>query len=241
MNQPLLIELVGLPGAGKTTVEHKLIEELKQQNIKYIATPGLRKKCRQDIPSYKKFWEFSIILLKNFDLVIYLFIFALYIKPLNIESFRLVKQFFFTLQLINYKNKSMYDVMILDQGLINNIWSIIISGNSFNSKVLCTIIRKLIDRKAMERFIFMEIDVETAVERIENRVTTDSRFDRMDNESIKRVLYKSKGFMNEIIKLTSESEKVDILEINAEDEITYKIKYIADWIQEAIIKLDKHK
>lgn len=234
MKKPILIELAGLPGAGKTTVEHKLVEKLKQENINYIDIQGLRGKCRRNLPKHKKYWGYLLVLLRNLDLVLYLYIFAFYIRPLNKDSFLLVKQFFFTLQLINYKKRNMYDVIILDQGIVNNIWSIIISGDRFNSKLLRTIIQKAMDKKAIERLVFMKIDIKTAAKRIMNRETKNSRLDRMDNNSIERVLYKNSGFMDQIIMEASQGEEVNILEINAEEEITCKVKAIANWIKEAM-------
>ena len=73
------------------------------------------------------------------------------------------------------------DIILLDQGLLQETWSVSITGTPPQTKYLKREITPLFYNRST-LIIYCQLDIATAFKRMQNRLTTNSRFDRMDQK-----------------------------------------------------------
>ena len=109
------------------------------------------------------------------------------------------------------------DVILLDQGLLQEIWSVGITGNPPHGKFLKREINPLfLDRSTL--IIYCQLDVNTALKRIQNRQTKNSRFDRLNSTQAYSLMKKYAAYLEEIISCARACQ-LPILELNGSQAI----------------------
>ena len=201
-----------MPGAGKTTVVETFISEV-----------GMNDKIFNDVRSYHlflrynkytgrliKFFEFIFALLKNRSFSAQLFFFIIKYRGTNNFVFLLKKYIYISLRyakinsLKSVKNKK---VFIQDEGLIQSIISILFPNDIIKKTIPLNsiVLRKIL--KQLDVVIFFDLDVNTAIKRINSRNTFSSRFDNLEKDLLNKKL---KLFNDYIEKMYNESKINDI-------------------------------
>jgi hypothetical protein len=183
MTQPkaIIIEFVGPPGAGKTTNCQHFVSELKTKNQNTYIFQDLRL-FLHELPLHKKLVLIARTLLLK-SKILYQFTLTLFqhgIYSMN-SIYRYFKLMVYNEVLTEFIKAKKVDFLLLDQWVIQGIWS----STIFNMKPFDT------DKLNLNRYYFQtnfvlyfDIDPKTASSRIANRATNLSRFDRMS--AIKR-------------------------------------------------------
>jgi len=82
-----------------------------------------------------------------------------------------------------------HDVVILDQGVVQDTWSMLIGGNRWNQRAAESALRSVLGMAGPPRaFAYFTVDVATAVARIRRRPATTSRFDGMSDVAVTQLL-----------------------------------------------------
>ncbi|MGF1540307.1 MAG: NB-ARC domain-containing protein [Pleurocapsa sp.] len=220
--KPLIVEFVGLPGAGKTTISQQVELKLKERDLQIVSRDKILKQWEQE-----NLWQKVVQLLPDnlhdWHILINSLIFALQVRPINRQSFSKAAKIF-----ANFKRNNAValakdcDIILLDQGLLQETWSVSITGSPPPGKYLKREIIPLFDRSTTI-IIYCQIDIDTALKRIQNRTTSNSRFDQMDAKKAQELLEKYFFYLQEIINCARTSNTI-ILELDSSQEIKEQSK-----------------
>lgn len=176
LSESIVIEFVGPTGGGKTTNCNEFSRELNAQKLT-VATFAEFKKWFYKAPRITQ----ASILFNAIFLKGNMFSFISLLIRNNLLHFDAIKRFFklsvFNSALQQFKKNKLVDVIILDQWIIQGLWSATIFRNRNSSNV----------SRELSRFFFpvdfvfyFDVDAKTASERIGGRDAGRSRFDKMD-------------------------------------------------------------
>jgi thymidylate kinase len=234
---PLTIELIGLPGAGKTTLLNALASKLNEQGYKFST------RYQIDI------WSKNLTMMNKL---------ALFVKNLRVitgGNFKLIR-FIGSLDLFNkeiimravktpliniyhsaFEKQSCSELILLDQGAIQHIWSIGAISQSYKHEYLQSYFENLILRNSVScLYIYVSASPELASKRISDRLNGDSRFDEMEYEQRCMKLSSADFLMRALIEMLRQS-KCQLLEIDAVMDIESKTKKIMEVIRSRSLNL----
>jgi len=203
------IEFIGNPGSGKSTLGNIVASNLSKKTKVYNLSKRISN-GKQGIKQLLKIYYLLRFLISRPILFVNLFLSILRTEqPSNKLSFKLSANIIYLISLIQMLNKSDYDYIILDQGIIQALWSIKYEAKK---RFECSNILKLLPENYF--LIFVEVEEDVLLERLKNRGENFSRFEK-NNKSID--LKKSDNMFEELYK-TFESPKGRFKNIDKVDE-----------------------
>lgn len=226
------IEFVGLPGAGKTSIVDKISQKQNYQIMTRSIYSKLSKKERRGLSLFGT----PFFLCVNFRLIYAILMFTISLNRKSYESrsfsFKLLRHIFFINNIKKYALKNNYKILMLDQGILQNIWSITVTSNINKSemKKLMKKLRKFIGNSVIN----IDIDAHTVSHRIEKRDTSTSRFDQLDRKSLISILREKKEFLNELDIYFKDIEEKKVFIVNN----VGPLEKVCNEIQDIILKVD---
>lgn len=223
--KPAIVEFVGLPGAGKTTVFNAVVPRLQERNIPVLLRTEMLQEWRSHSPFEKLFhlvptnqnqWN---ILFQSWNL-------ALQTKPINLASFSKATKIFTNLKRLDSTEFNPF--VLMDQGLLQEIWSVGITGAPPALTAIQSTLSLLFESRSIA-IVHFKIDIDAAIKRIQSRSTQGSRFDQMSIESAQVMLLKYAPYLDQILE-SARSLGAPILEIDSLQSVDMKAEQIADWI-----------
>lgn len=227
----LVIEFIGLPGAGKSTVSGKVIRKLQSSglalpelhNVKELRRSGnsplalakiifaalrttlfyqvLREIWFKALKDRSKFWRFFVLLKSN----------------LTLQTLR----------------QQQWDVVVLEEGRAQNIASMSVKGSVPD----CSRLVDVVYSDASDHlFVLLDIDLAIAIERIRNRETT-GRFSRENPELETLMVRHSSGVASLSAVL---SNRFPLLSLDATDAPDENSDKIVDWARVRIASSKKN-
>jgi hypothetical protein len=184
----MLVELFALPGAGKTT-----LTELAAQRAHVKTRKGLSAEWVTSSATHR-FAHVSRAVLKPKHLAA-AFRFASGARLASTESiFRLARMLAKTEWL-----RSQPGVLLLDQGFLQDLWSILVSGKSEcpSPELLSPLIRVLYEG-IEARIILIDVDPSVAASRIRARTHGASRFDDLPENEVRQSLTDGSNLLHAI-------------------------------------------
>ena len=126
-----------------------------------------------------------------------------------------------------------YDFIILDQGLIQSIWSIAVTGQQpSNGEYLERVLDSILDEIPL--FVIMvDIETELAIDRIVSRPTMRSRFDRMLPSQAEAILSKHKEMFSQIVDSADTFRDTGYLNVNGSQPVNRNVSLIVPFIEQA--------
>lgn len=172
LDQTIHIEFFGIPGSGKSTLSHELAKELRKRG------------CLVFEPTYVDSHEFSAIgrkIRKVLNLVyVVIFKHTLFEKISSIVNCGEKKEYFIHIRNIIPKLliylKEQKAIYIWDEGLIQSAISLSINTDLDAQKVKNEIISLVNEKNIIS--VFLDVDTKIALERMEKRITNDSRVEK---------------------------------------------------------------
>ncbi|MGB2923918.1 MAG: AAA family ATPase [Limnothrix sp.] len=224
----VIVEWVGLPGAGKTTVSQAVYSKFKAQDFIIVLREDILKQW------HRKNYVQQIIQLRPDNLNHWAvlrssIVFAGRVKPINLQSFFRAWRIFSNIKRIDIAARTRDNsILLLDQGWIQEVWSVCISGVPPRSDHLKQAMAPLFhNRKTL--IIHCKTDIETAFHRIQNRETTESRFDLMETDKAYTQLKKYHHYLQEIIDCARTFD-ISVLELDSSRSIEEQSETAANWI-----------
>ena len=177
MNYPLVIEFNGIPGSGKSTISDALEEKLKKQGLTVVSYREHFKKY-----SHNRKYQLYCAVKHAPQVLRYYFLLRIYISKIKMD--KMMYKYFIASVLdfgvkLEFLDKTTADVIILDQGIIQELLSIyhikeIVTNNSiikiFN--YLSEVFKNLV-------LVNVEIPIEIACQRVNSRLNGKSRVDNI--------------------------------------------------------------
>lgn len=228
---PLLLEFVGLPGSGKTTVSHLVAAKLEAKGIKIVSREEILRQWHQKNALQKLLQLFSSdsnqwrILLNSLT-------FAAQVQPINLFSFVQASKIFFNVK----RNDAVVrdgncQLILLDQGLLQEAWSVVIAGSLPKLSALKREMRSLFYNRSII-IVNLKIDLDTSVSRVQNRGSKkkkDSYFELMDSEEAYSLVTKYFPYLQEIIDCARIAE-IPILDLDSSLPLEENSEEIVNWI-----------
>ena len=211
--KPLIVELVGLPGAGKTTVSQQVALKLRERGLQIVSRDEILKQWKQ-----KNLLQKAIQLLPNnlnhCNILINSLVFAFQVKPINLQSFSKAAKIFTNVS----RNDTVArahdcEIILLDQGLLQETWSVGITGSPPQTKYLKWEMMPLFHNRSTI-ILYFQVEIETALYRIQHRQTMTSRFDLMDSKQAYSILEKYSLYLDKIINCARTCD-IPIVEVDS--------------------------
>ncbi len=225
MHKPLVVEFLGLPGAGKTFLQSAVIEHLRSCSLKV--------RTREDMFSFlNKRNKIKAVLLKPWFIL--RFLSAVFFSS-NISLFfnsntihRVKYAANYPLYINLYIKVVKPDVLILDRASAQNLWSLWVGRNKPPKNLLIKLFQithKVIDNK----YVFIKIDAKTAADRIMSRPYGKSRFDSInESKTIQDVLAREVNFIETLCN-TLEKQSLSVIKLRGRDKSKTNITKLTKW------------
>lgn len=235
---PLIIEFIGLPGAGKTTITQHVLVELRTAEYRCFSLNNLNnpetieKRKGGVLSKLKTFFGFLSASVVYKRIAINAFKYSLHVTPFSFSNFRRAVVLVIRLNEIRSILKGNYDLVVLDQGLIQNIWSIAAAGDTpKDNKYLDRLLESVLD-SFPSYIIYVDVGAETAMERIKLRRTMRSRFDRMSTDQAKTLLARHKELFEHIVNTLNKFPETGFLFVDGQQSIEQNVSLIAPVIEQ---------
>jgi|SRR5690625_4938319 len=207
----MIIEFVGLPGAGKTTIVRSLINRgMVSEQANFVDGNNL-KRCGKG--------EFIRALFRREESWLWRAIWAAMqcggqVRPLNGHTFRL----FLTAVYLAYSSSRLKrhtkDPLLYDQHIVQCVWSAVFTNAILSPRKVEKLLRAIKNGRP-DLMVWVNIDHIDAINRIQGRATNNSRLDRMDRETAEANLAKMKCNLRTFYSLAVEAWGCSIIELDA--------------------------
>lgn len=210
-----IIEFIGTPGSGKSTICLKVYEKLrKNYNVLNFSYELGKKKKKERI--LKKALLSLYFIFRDFRLAIKISLMSLEL-PNKKEGIKILFNFLYLYGLLE-KEKLKYDYILLDQGIIQGMWSYFISLEKY-SEVL---IENWLDILKITKYDCMAVRIEASdtniIKRLNERAGKQSRFEKIDDVMLLKkkvtesaLLLNNLYFKLKIEKITLNNDRLDLL------------------------------
>ena len=179
MSRPVVVEFVGLPGAGKSALAARLLEELTARGYDCSGRELLRAEAGG---SKLRYWFGHLGILRSTALAV------LAVSASGPEAQRHAARLGRWASGFERLTRAGHEIVVLDQGVVQQAWSALFRAPSGRSHLLQLL--DLILRDAAPRLVFVYCDVllDVALQRIASRPQGKSTFDGMDQGQARRLL-----------------------------------------------------
>ena len=185
----MIVECSGLPGSGKTTV-CKLVSE--PHSVKgAVPLTALRP-------------NINILRAGRHILVL-----SLTVRPFRLK--RLKRAFNLIVFLRHYEHRGM--VILLDQGIVQKIWSIMVDANAHSTERLRLAMKSLLPF-APDWVVWLETPLSVAAERLHSREDGNSRYDPLPPDEILRHLTARRALLRDLAEQFCRATSARLLDMD---------------------------
>jgi thymidylate kinase len=234
VNTPIVLEFIGLPGAGKTTVFHQVVSRLKEQGVTVAAGDEILRDWKNQ-QLWQRLWKLIPQTENQWQILLHSLFLATQVKPTNWLSFSKAIKTYANLKRIDAIAQTQNDQLILlDQGLLQEIWSIGITGTTPSLEDIRQELELIFSQRPIA-IVDFQINVETAIYRIQNRPTDQSRFDLIPPEVAQQLLSQYAPYLQDIINC-AQTFNIPVLSIDSSLSVDEKTQKILSWINNSLIQ-----
>jgi hypothetical protein len=181
---PLVVEFVGLPGAGKSTVAARLATGERSSSW------GNRKAVGAgDVQRSTHYPRLGLFFLRHRDELRAALRLASNGSGLNPRRlYQVVKYLHVWSYRLALARRRGYEVLLLEQGPVQDTWSLMLRGTWPNETLQSSVSRMILAAGVRYAMVYFDVAPEAAANRIAQRPTMESRFDRLDQAEAARQL-----------------------------------------------------
>lgn len=201
-----IIEFVGVPGSGKSTIFRGFRETYPSN----LAPQIPRAPCRG---SFRLFWSAAV--------------FFLSLRPLELND---LNRFRKIIEGHHVYEKGLSGPLVLEQGLIQRLWSAVVDRSEYRPDRLGSFV-KILAEAAPDVIVWVKVRPEIAAKRIVSRPRGNSRYERMEEGLIVDKLEPATELYAQLIGLYRQYSKAAILELSGEEPVSMNVERVADFVR----------
>ena len=198
MGGPLTVfELVGLPGSGKSTLAQGLLERLASQGRTWGERDEIGRLGTSRAGHLARLAAFTLARGRYVPATIR---FGAGVHPPTAARLRFAAKLAAWPYRLSVARALGYDTVVLDQGILQSVWCVLLEGSLQREDLLDKAIEELIAGcDATFAFISVDLDIERAAARIKARGPMAAPFDRSEAETL-RLLRQHAEHMERVIE-----------------------------------------
>ncbi len=205
----IVIELIGLPGSGKSIINQEVAENYKKRGVK-VESPTF------DIYNKRALWRISLKLwFISREVIFHPLFFSKCLKYMLItrqktiiDFLRVTVNLFYVLGIIRSKQNNR--VTFLDQGIIQALWSVFYSSKGN----LGELINKLPSLPLPDLVIRVNVLKEIALKRLEQRVYVQSRLETLEDGEKSAMLARAEEILQELESYLQQKAGFELLVVD---------------------------
>jgi hypothetical protein len=207
---PLVIEFLGLPGAGKSTLAARLVEHLRSQGRSCGDRSGLGLTGGR-AGHYARLAAHTVGSSRRFPAALRL---AAAVTPFSTARWRFASRLAVWPYRLSVAQKREYNPVVLDQGPLQVTWCVLLEGRLRHERVLQEAISELVASTGLS-FILIYVDVtpELAAARIEARGPMFRPFHRGRAKNI-QLLGEHRGHLEHVLAVAEASTGAPVLRVD---------------------------
>ncbi len=228
----LVVEFVGLPGCGKTTVANQLLPLLSARGVRCRGRRSAHQPWKRRLRTYASTAAFH---LRHPGSATASVARALSLSPLELQRLPHALRMAGWSRHLKQPVIGNYDLIVLDQGIVQDAWSLALGASAEQDKYLRRSIQASVGDAAVNlAYVYFDIDIDLAVERIRARASGTSRFDRMrDNEALE-MLHKHRGDLERCFTLAVEATGARSCHIDASSSLDETNQQVLEFVLDAL-------
>lgn len=210
---PLVAEFVGLPGAGKTTVADRVVAELSAVGLACGSRFSVHEQDIHPVLHYLRLGLFYLRDLPELRASLELIRTSHPVTPAKIaQSFRFLSLWAYRLQLLTGRG---YQTVLLDQGVVQGAWSLMLR-NPWQEEAIGDAVRRIIRSTQLPYcLVYFDVPIETALDRISQRTSLDSSFDRLEKSEARRRMQLHSSGLERLFLQTVQSTGLPYIRVDA--------------------------
>jgi thymidylate kinase len=236
MRTASIVEFAGLPGAGKTTIARAALFELEELGLRCFCNESLvnhtavrRPKSRHISGKFRTLLRFTFSGLRYRRVAVELFRCMAHTRSLSPASLNRAAGLLILLGRVRSAPDGRYDLVLLDQGLIQYIWSIFVTGELPSDRDLHRLLAAILEEVSLA-VIFVDIGIDTAAQRIRERETMSSRFDEFSTPRVQEYLSRNTIVFEKIRCWISELSRAASLDVDGSRPVNRNVRRIVPFI-----------
>jgi thymidylate kinase len=237
--RPLIVEFIGLPGAGKTTVSRRVVSELDSAGHRCL-TRDVWAELRSDHRRYprvslKEVYQFFVFCVRHMQVAFYALSYAFQVTPLNMRTLRkgviFLRKLYKLKRIVREAARWGYDTVLFDQGLMLHVSWFAVPGSPPPDISLIRLL-KSVSGEIPQAFVLFDVDVPTAIERVTKR-STMRFFEMRGISSPESVLGRYEGYVQNIVNCGAQlNGACRLLRVNGNDDVGQIASSIVRFIDE---------
>ena len=181
----LILEFVGLPGAGKTSVAERLIPRLRSRGIacadRQLVFPGSPSRAVR----YAKLAAFAA---RHPRILLSSLAYALAVLPVTFERMRSALTLLIWAHRLKLPRTRRFSLVLLHEGLVHNAWCVLLRGGLRSETVQRAALRNALSCIGLPfAFVYLDVGLDVAIERVGTRSTTPL-FNQSNRQESERLL-----------------------------------------------------
>ena len=210
--RPLILELVGLPGAGKTSVAEQLIPLLRSRGIacadRQLVFPGSPSRPVR----YVKLAAFAA---RHPRILLSSLAYALAVLPVTSERMRSALTLMIWTHRLKMSRTRRFSLVLLHEGLVHNAWCVLLRGKLWSIHAQRAALRSALSCVGLPfAFVYLDVALDVAIERVSGRSTTPL-FNMNNREESERLLATHGPLLNGIFRHAVEVTGAPYLRVDA--------------------------
>ena len=218
-----VLEFYGLPGVGKSTIAEGLVRLLHDEGLR-VGTRETIVRWIARMPRREKLGFRFAAAMRTVAHLGGLWDYCSGTRPLRLRRYFLL--FMKEEAVCRLRRSGNYDVLVLDQWLLQDLWSLFVQTNRFPADLPP---RLWAATACVRRICHVSAPTEEVAFRLSSRTHGLSRFDGLDLHTAMSRLAEVEGFTRNLLKATPGNG--EIIEIDGRVEVEANVRRLATWFK----------
>ena len=227
MGRPVVVELVGLPGAGKSTLAARLLEELRARGYDCAGRELLRPSAGllAGRSNRLRFWLRHLHLARSTGLSV------LAVGASGSEAMRHAARLGRWASGFERLTGAGQQIILLDQGVVQQAWSSLFRAAAGRGRLLQLLDLILRDSPPLLAFVYCDVPLDVALQRIAARPEGNSTFDDLDQVEARRLLASHGRDLRELFAHSVETLQAPHLIVDTSKDLAESCRAVTDFVQ----------